>query len=168
MNRPCHWTKNALRTCKQPSVRSKWIWENTHGMYFNYFKIRRMIMMTQTLDLSIYHWNTICLGLCLQDVYSTTNFTDNVLRCFTMFTKILPNSWWRHQMKAFSALLALCAGNSPVIIEFSAQRPVTRSFDVFFDLRMNKRLSKQSWGWWFETPSHPLWRHSHVQFASLV
>ena len=34
-----------------------------------------------------------------------------------------------------------------------------RSFDVFFDLRLNKRLSKQSWGWWFETLSHPLWRH---------
>ena len=39
------------------------------------------------------------------------------------------------------------------------QRPVTRNFDVFFDLRLNKRLSKQSWGWWFETPSRPLWRH---------
>ena len=37
--------------------------------------------------------------------------------------------------------------------------PVTRSFDVFFDLRLNKRLRKQSWRWWFETPSSPLWRH---------
>ena len=37
--------------------------------------------------------------------------------------------------------------------------PVTRIFDVFFDLRLNKRLSKQSWGWWFETLSSPLWRH---------
>ena len=35
--------------------------------------------------------------------------------------------------------------------EFPAQRPVTRSSDVFFDLRLNKLLSKQSWGWWFET-----------------
>ena len=43
--------------------------------------------------------------------------------------------------------------------EFPTQRPVTRSFDVFFDLRLNKRLSKQSWGWWFETLSRPLWRH---------
>ena len=33
--------------------------------------------------------------------------------------------------------------------EFPAQRPVTRSFDVFFDLRPNKRLSKQPWGWCF-------------------
>ena len=68
-------------------------------------------------------------------------------------------TWWRHQMETFSALLTVCAGNSPVPGEFPAQRPVTRSFDVFFDLRLNKRLSKQSWGWWFETPSCPLWRH---------
>ena len=33
------------------------------------------------------------------------------------------------------------------------------AFDIFFDLHPNKRLSKQSWGWWFETPLHPLWRH---------
>ena len=48
-------------------------------------------------------------------------------------------TWWRHQMETFSALLALCAGNSLVTGEFPAQRPVTRSFDVFFDLRLNKR-----------------------------
>ena len=68
-------------------------------------------------------------------------------------------SWWRHQMETFSALLAICTGNSPVPGEFPAQRPVRRSFDVFFDLRLNKRLSKQSWGWWFDTLSRPLWRH---------
>ena len=48
-------------------------------------------------------------------------------------------------METFSALLALCAGNSPVTGEFPSQRPVTRSFDVFFDLCLNKRLSKQLW-----------------------
>ena len=42
--------------------------------------------------------------------------------------------------------------------EIPAQRPVTRRYDVFFDLRLNKRLSKQPWGWWFETPSWSLWR----------
>ena len=62
-------------------------------------------------------------------------------------------------MEAFSALLAICAGNSPVPGEFPTQRPVTRSFDVYFDMRPNNRLSKQSWGWWFETLSHPFWRH---------
>ena len=45
-------------------------------------------------------------------------------------------------METFSALLALCAGNSPVAGEFPALRTVTRSFDVIFDLRLNKRLSK--------------------------
>ena len=49
-------------------------------------------------------------------------------------------------METFSALLALCAGNSPVTGEFPAQMPVTRSFDVFFDMRLNKQLSKPSWG----------------------
>ena len=85
------------------------------------------------------------------------------LRLHAIDTKCIINplkrSWWRHQMETFSALLAICAGNSPVPCEFSTQRPVTRSFDVYFDLRPNKRLSKQSWGWWFETLSCSLWRH---------
>ena len=46
-------------------------------------------------------------------------------------------------METFSALLALCVGESPVPGEFPTQRPVTRSFDDFFDLRLNKRLSKR-------------------------
>ena len=67
--------------------------------------------------------------------------------------------WWRHQMETFSALLAICAGNSPVPGEFPAQRPVTRSFDVFFELRLNEQSNKQSWGWRFETRSRSLWCH---------
>ena len=77
-------------------------------------------------------------------------------------------SWWRHQMQKFSALLALCAGNSPATGEFPSRRPVTRSFDVFLDLRLNKRLSKQSKCWWFETPSRSLWRHCNVIFESSI
>ena len=75
-------------------------------------------------------------------------------------------AWWRHQMETFSALLAIYAGYSPVPGEFPAQRPVTQSFDVFLGLHLNKRLNKQSSGWWFETLSHPLWRHSNG-FTSL-
>ena len=52
--------------------------------------------------------------------------------------------------------------------EFTAPRWIPRtkasdasSFEVFFDLRLNKRLSKQSWGWWFETPWRPLSRHTN-------
>ena len=62
----------------------------------------------------------------------------------------------------FAAFLAICAGNSPVPGDFPAQRPVTRSFDVFFDLRLNKRLRKQLWGWSLETLSRPLWRHCNA------
>ena len=68
-------------------------------------------------------------------------------------------AWWRHQIETFSALLALYVGNSPITAEFLLQRPVTRIFDICFDLRLNKRLGKQSRGWWFETPSRSLWRH---------
>ena len=53
-------------------------------------------------------------------------------------------------------------------LDFPTQRPVTRRFDVFFDLRPNKRLSKHWWGWWFETPSRSLWCHCNVcQCSSL-
>ena len=70
----------------------------------------------------------------------------------------LSKSSWRHQMETFSALL--------VTGEFPSQRPVTRSFDVFLDLCLNKRLSKQSWGWGIEMLPCPLWRHCHVTASS--
>ena len=65
-------------------------------------------------------------------------------------------------MEIFTALLAICAGNSPVSGEFPTIRPVTRIFDISFDLRLNKRLSKQSWSWWFETLPCLLWRQCNV------
>ena len=89
-------------------------------------------------------------------------FIPKILKSSLMNSCIFSNSfskWWRHQMEAFFAWLALCVGNRPVTGEFPTQRPVTQSFDVFFYLRLNKQLSKQSWGWRFETTSHPLWRH---------
>ena len=46
--------------------------------------------------------------------------------------------------------------------EFPTQRPVMRTFDVFFDLRLNQRLRKQPWGWWCETPSWSLWRQCNA------
>ena len=63
------------------------------------------------------------------------------------------------EMETFSVLLALCEGNPPVICGFSSQRPVSWSFGVFYDLRLNKQLNKQSIHRWIETPSHSLWRH---------
>ena len=62
-------------------------------------------------------------------------------------------SWWRHQIETFSALLALCEENAPVTGGFPLLRSVTRSFDVFIDLRLNKHLSKQARRRWFDRPS---------------
>ena len=80
--------------------------------------------------------------------------------------RFVNNTWWRHQMETCSALQAFCEGNSPVTGEFPSQRPVARNFNVFFDLHLNKRLSKQSRGWWFETPSRTLWHHRNEALAS--
>ena len=66
-----------------------------------------------------------------------------------------------------STLLAFCAWNSPMTGEFPAQTPVTRSFDVFFDLRLNRQLRKQWRRWWFETLSPSLWRHCKDCFSDL-
>ena len=96
------------------------------------------------------------------DVIMSSPHGDNTLSHdispLTLTSVIMPdakvNPWWRHQMEAFPALL-----ESPVTGEFPSQRPVTRNFDVFFDLHLNKWSSKQSCGWYFETPSHSLWRH---------
>ena len=103
---------------------------------------------------------------------STNHSTSPLFYCIPQLSQmehnrlglmLCPSSWWRHQMEIFSALLVLCVGNSPVTGVFPSQRPVTRSFCVFIDLRLNKRLSKQSWGSWFETPSWSLWRQCNVR-----
>ena len=66
-------------------------------------------------------------------------------------------------MQTFSALLALCEGKPLVTGGFPSQRPVTRSFCVFFDLRLNTEgFCKQPRRRWFETPSRSLWRHCNV------
>ena len=70
-------------------------------------------------------------------------------------------------METFSAVLAFCAGNSPVTGEFPAQMLVMQSFDVFFDLYLNIQLSKQSRGWWFEMPLCPLWRHYNEKLVNI-
>ena len=112
--------------------------------------------------------------LSFQKSYSSDS-TRNVF--FTMFmsfsTEVL---WlhvhignWTHIREIATSMMTSSNGNifrvaGPLCGEFTgpgefpAQRPVTRSFDVFFDLRLNKRLSKQPWVWWFETPSWSLWR----------
>ena len=72
-------------------------------------------------------------------------------------------TWWRHQMETFSALLAICAGNSPVTGEFPYRRQATRSFDVFFDLRL-KKIN----GWVNNSGAGDLRRHSTYYDVTLM
>ena len=84
-------------------------------------------------------WMSNCIALLLWDIiiHSCSHVT-----------------WWRHQMETFSALLAICAGNSPVTVEFPAQRPVTRSFDVFFNLRIYRWVNNREAGDLRRHPAH--------------
>ena len=82
-----------------------------------------------------------CIVTCLTELYDPSAFSQ---------------TWWRHQMETFSASLALCAGNSPVNSPHKGRWRGALMFSLICTL--NKRLSKQSWGWWFEMPSRSLWR----------
>ena len=96
---------------------------------------------------------------CNEKGNSNPHTQASIWKLYIIMERYSTITWWRHQMETFSALLVICAGNSPVPGEFPSQRPVTQSFDVFFDLRLNKPLGIQLWGWLFEIPSRSLWRH---------
>ena len=65
--------------------------------------------------------------------------------CSQLLVECIHNdSWCRHQLVTFSALLAFCEGKPPLTGGFPSQRPVARSFGIFFDLRLKKRFSNQS------------------------
>ena len=100
------------------------------------------------------------------NLLQTTFFKYSLIKTYVMFVLfqfllvLFRISIMTSSNGTFSALLAICAGNSPL-----PKKPVERSFYIFFDLRLNKRLNKQPWGWWFETLSRPLWRHRNEHFG---
>ena len=75
-------------------------------------------------------------GLCEQNI-TNQNLKNRPTQGISQESGRQLLTWWRHQMETFPALLALCAGNSPVADESPSQSPVTRSFDIFFGLRLN-------------------------------
>ena len=106
-------------------------------------------------------YSRVCHQACFYTwIHLKKSFQQRTRQCYWnlyVFTHDIRHklyTWWRHQMETFPAVLALCARNSPVTGEFSSQRPVRWGFDISLDLRLNKRLSKQSWGWWLKTTSH--------------
>ena len=107
-----------------------------------------------------------CVEICCL-IIPLCEYNDELKQCIQIL-RIKMNTWrisqklssllshdgiikWKH----FSRYWPFVQEKSPVSSEFPSQRPVTRSFDAFFD-RLNKQLRTQSWGWWFETPSHSL------------
>ena len=102
-----------------------------------------------------------CRALMLAMIHRLGIYVTQV-HCESTWSQLCANFMKTSSNETLSILLTFCAGNSPVTGEFPAQRPVTWSLGVFFELRLNKRLSIQSRRRWFETPPRSLWRHCNV------
>ena len=151
------WLREALNRQRAEKADNKTLSQTLKFLGYSYYKVGPYVGPCEILALFYLAW------LVMTSFLFFTEFMRYIYPYSPgLFHELGGHSWWRHQMETFSALLAICAGNSPVTGEFPAQSPVTRSCDVFFDLRPNKRLSKHWRGWWFETPSRPLWRHCNV------
>ena len=118
-------------------------------------KVHRCNLQIGTLSLlGKCHWfQSICWKIYLHFWYLVVISPNN-----SQYAPVA-HPWWCHQMGTFSELLEVCAGNLLVTGEFPSQGPMMWSFDIFLGLCLNKGLSKQSWGWWFEMPSSSLWCH---------
>ena len=102
-----------------------------------------------------------------RDEQLNTVATDALAHCVpSSATPIMMTSSNGNKFRVTGHLCGEFTGHGEIL----AQKPVTRSFDVFFDLCLNKRLGKQSWGWWFETLSRPLWHHCNdgIYYVGLV
>ena len=132
-------------------------------MYCHTGDVRDQCLSTHDIDLLlswtirirfILLWNYVCDSIAIDYVLNITILVRVTLVVLGYSGKLgqhptttkhnKTSTWLRHQMETFSVLLDFRAGNSPVTDEFPTQRPVTRSFDIFFDLRLIKLLSKQS------------------------
>ena len=129
-----HWEKTILFTSPSVLTKTTYTWS---GIY-------------QNID-----WSGLVLDVSRSAI---SLFRGGRISTFTIFWIHDDVIRWKHFPRNWPFVRGIHRGpvNSP------HKWPVTQSFDVFFDLRLNKRLSKQSWGWWFETLSRPLWRHRNV------
>ena len=102
----------------------------------------------------------IMIKRCYHHIWRNHSWTGHIMVINATFVQCMMTSWNGNFFPVTGHLCGEFTG------PFPAQRPVTRGFDNFFDLRLNKRLRKQSWGWWFETPSGLLWRHHNGKSAN--
>ena len=126
--------------------------------YFSNTKTWHLLFTIRSIDRSYNdNINSLAFLLCSQQTWPTANLCLRLLSMKNISEVMMTSS----NGKIFRVTGPLC-GKFTGPGEFPTQRPVTRSSDVYFDLRPNKRLSKQSLGWWFETLSCSLWRHRNV------
>ena len=104
------------------------------------------------------HYNDVTMSIMAPEI--TSHSTVYSIFCLNWQKRKQTNTMTSSNGNIFRVTGPL-AGDFPATDEFPSQRPVTRSCDVFFYLRLNKRSSEHSWGWWFETPSCPLCGHSN-------
>ena len=158
----------------QGHARAVWPWPYNLNWYHRHIKVQGAYsafnqtachFLSQCLDRTVFVfivvqslWTLACLSKFLM---------SSILKNFRA-TLCFNSPWWRHRKELCSALMPFCAGNSSVTGEFPAQRSVTRSCDVFFDLRLDQQLSKQWRRRWFDTPSRSLWRHCYGQVRKFM
>ena len=132
----CSWHK--LRERKNYAVK----------MNFSFTKSVHWMIVKYTRNSFSFQWNRNWSYVAQKYVQTIYKSTRKYINPCEFHLDVQQNiSWWRHQMETFSALLALCDAE-------------------LWCFLWSKRLSKQSWGWCFETPSHPLWRHCNVLIIS--
>ena len=107
----------------------------------------------------LFSFNLCCLYITCDVIYVNHG---NTITFIVIVIIMCPISWWRHQMETFPRYWSFVRGIHRSPLNSPDRGPVTRSFDIFFDLRLNKWLSKPSRRWWFETPSRSVWRHCNV------
>ena len=127
---PFHWEQNNIADILQVTV-------------LNTFSKISILFIQISLKLDLKEPNSVIL-LCPSKNYFAwfaeyrySAFTYNILSNISSSSAAISTAWWSHQMETFSVFLALCSGDSPDSGEFPAERPVTWSYDVFFDLRPN-------------------------------
>ena len=141
------------------------LWFGVISVHFHSFPC---IGMYDYAELSCYHkWFTTCRDGSYLWIHYRGQHCQFVFGAFILLNSLLLSVTTMVQYSTPPFMMTSSNGNifrvtGPLCGEFPAKRPVTRSFDVSFDVHLNTRLCKQWWGWWFEKPSRPLWRNRNV------
>ena len=138
------------------NLRSEWNYNNFVFISIdNSFQMERFSkrLDTNLADVKVYEFTWI----------DRLSYIDN--RILITFSDVVFSvvSWWRHQMETFFVLLAICAGIHRSAVNYPHEGLWRGALMFSLICALNKQLSKQSRGWWFEMSSRSLWRHCNDQ-----